>query len=215
LAHEIRNPLVSIKTFVQLLPSHHQDPVFREKFFRLIGDEVARIDQLTQQLLDLASPRTYEAKVVELHPLLHSSLELVATKAAHRNVQFLTELRAAPDVAYTDASAAKQVMLNLCFNAIQAVETHEGDERWVKIETRNISGGIEIAVADSGPGIDPEIRPKLFQPFQTTKSTGFGLGLAICSDILANLHASISVDPPAPGRGATFRVIFPCQPLSS
>ncbi|MEX2281825.1 MAG: histidine kinase dimerization/phospho-acceptor domain-containing protein, partial [Gemmatimonadota bacterium] len=65
LAHEIRNPLVSIKTFVQLLPTHHHDPAFREKFFRLIGDEVSRIDQLTEQLLDLASPRIYSAQFVE------------------------------------------------------------------------------------------------------------------------------------------------------
>ncbi len=106
-------------------------------------------------------------------------------------------------------------MLNLCFNAIQAVETQEAVDRWVKIATRNTPAGIEMAVADSGPGIAPEIRPRLFQPFQTTKSSGFGLGLAICSDILANLNASISVDPPEPGRGATFRVTFPCQPLSS
>lgn len=215
LAHEIRNPLVSIKTFVQLLPTHHQDPRFREKFFQLIGDEVGRIDQLTEQLLDLASPRTYEAKLIELHPLLRSSLDLVAAKAAHRNVDFRTEFGASPDAAFTDASAAKQVMLNLCFNAIQAVEEHQGPERWVKIATRNTPGGIEMAVADSGPGIQPEIRPKLFQPFQTTKSTGFGLGLAICSDILSNLHANITVDPPQPGRGATFRVTFPCRPLSS
>jgi signal transduction histidine kinase len=61
LAHEIRNPLVSIKTFVQLLPTHYQDARFREKFFHLIGSEVTRIDQLTEQLLDLASPRTYAA----------------------------------------------------------------------------------------------------------------------------------------------------------
>jgi signal transduction histidine kinase len=215
LAHEIRNPLVSIKTFVQLLPTHHHDAVFREKFFRLIGDEVGRIDQLTEQLLDLAAPRTYEATMIELHALLHSSIDLVAAKAAHRNVQFLTEFQASPDSAFTDASAAKQVMLNLCFNAIQAAESQDGTQRWVKIATRNISSGIEMAVADSGPGIAPEIRPRLFQPFQTTKSTGFGLGLAICSDILANLHASITVDPPVPGRGATFRVIFPCQPSSS
>lgn len=215
LAHEIRNPLVSIKTFVQLLPTHHHDPRFREKFFKLIGDEVTRIDQLTEQLLDLASPRTYEAKLIELHPLLRSSLDLVAAKASHRNVRFLTEFAASPDAAFTDASAAKQVMLNLCFNAIQAVEAHAGTERWVKIATRNTDAGIEMAVADSGPGIAPEMRPKLFQPFQTTKSSGFGLGLAICSDILSNLHASISVDPPAPGQGATFRVTFPCQPLSS
>ncbi len=215
LAHEIRNPLVSIKTFVQLLPTHHQDPAFREKFFRLIGDEVGRIDQLTEQLLDLASPRTYTAQVIELHPVLRASLDLVAAKAAHRSVQFLTDFQASPDRAFTDASAAKQVMLNLCFNAIQAVEQRGDDARWVRIATRNTTGGIEMAVADSGPGIAAEIRPRLFQPFQTTKSTGFGLGLAICSDILANLNASITVDPPTPGLGATFRVTFPCQPLSS
>jgi len=215
LAHEIRNPLVSIKTFVQLLPTHYQDPVFREKFFRLIGDEVGRIDQLTEQLLDLASPRAYAAEVVELHPLLRASLELVAAKAGHRNVQLLTNFEASPDAAFTDASAAKQVMLNLCFNAIQAVENHSVSDKWVRIATRNTDQGIEMAVADSGPGISEEIRPRLFQPFQTTKSTGFGLGLAICSDILTNLNATISVDPSEPGRGATFRVIFPCQPLSS
>lgn len=215
LAHEIRNPLVSIKTFVQLLPTHHHDPKFRDKFFKLIGDEVGRIDQLTEQLLDLASPRTYEAKLIELHPLLRSSIDLVAAKAAHRNVEFLTEFGASPDAAFTDASAAKQVMLNLCFNAIQAVEEFRGEHRWVKIATRNTARGIEMMVADSGPGISAEMRPKLFQPFQTTRSTGFGLGLAICSDILSNLHASISVDPPLPGQGATFRVTFPCQPLSS
>lgn len=215
LAHEIRNPLVTIKTFVQLLPKHHQDPTFREKFFKLIGDEVNRIDQLTEQLLDLASPRTYMAQMVELHPVLRASLDLVAAKASDKQVQFLTDLKAQPDMAYTDASAAKQVMLNLCFNAIQAVESHTGSERWVRIATRNIVAGIEMIVADSGPGIAAEIRPRLFQPFQTTKSSGFGLGLAICSDILANLNATISVDPLEPGRGATFRVIFPCQPLSS
>src|SRR5207302_1660027 len=110
---------------------------------------------------------------------------------------------------------AKQVVLNLCFNAIQAVDGAESKERWVTISTRNLPAGIEMAVADSGPGISAAIQPRLFEPFQTTKSSGFGLGLAICSDILANLNASISIDPATPGCGATFRVIFPCQPLSS
>ncbi len=213
LAHEIRNPLVTIKTFVQLLPEHYNDPRFRDKFFRLILDEVNRIDQLTDQLLDLASPRAYLAQQVELHSLLQASVDLVAAKAAHRQVELIIDFRASPDMAFTDASAARQVALNLCFNAIQAVDNHNSTERWVRIATKNTEHGIEMAVADSGPGIAPEIRPKLFQPFQTTKSTGFGLGLAICSDILSNLHASITVDPPESGRGATFRVTFPCQPL--
>ena len=68
-----------------------------------------------------------------------------------------------------------------------------------------------MTVSDSGPGIAAEMRPRLFQPFQSTRSSGFGLGLAICKDILGNLNATISVDPFAPGRGATFRVVFPCQ----
>jgi signal transduction histidine kinase len=214
-AHEIRNPLVSIKTFIQLLPLHYQDQGFRDKFFRLIGDEVSRIDQLTEQLLDLAAPRTYSAQAIELHQLLSAGMELVAAKAAHRQVDLITDFKAKPDRAYTDASAAKQVLLNLCFNAIQAVETHTSDERWVKVATRNTDDGIEMTIADSGPGISPDIRPRLFQPFQTTKSSGFGLGLAVCNDILSNLQARITVDPTEPGRGATFRVTFPCQPLSS
>lgn len=214
LAHEIRNPLVSIKTFVQLLPTHHQDPAFREKFFSLIGEEVSRIDRLTEQLLDLASPRAYVAEVIELHPVLRASLDLVTAKATDKRIQFLTDFQATPDRALTDASAAKQVLLNLCFNAIQAVESRTG-ERWVKVSTRNVPLGLEMIVEDSGPGIAPEIRSKLFQPFHSTKSTGFGLGLAICSDILTGLNATISVDASAPGQGAVFRVIFPCPVLSS
>ncbi|MBI5690858.1 MAG: hypothetical protein HZC55_12285 [Verrucomicrobia bacterium] len=211
LAHEIRNPLVSIKTFVQLLPTHHQDPAFREKFFRLIGSEVDRIDQLTEQLLDLSAPRAYAAVEVALHEVMRSSLELVTAKAADKQVAFSADFSARPDTVFTDPAAAKQVMLNLCFNAIQAVDAHRGEECWVRVATRNVDGGVEMSVSDSGPGIAPEMRDRLFQPFQTTKSTGFGLGLAICRDILANLHASISVDPPVAGKGATFRVTYPCQ----
>lgn len=210
LAHEIRNPLVSIKAFVQLLPQHYQDPVFREKFFHLIGDEVMRIDRLTEQLLDLASPRVYSAQMVELNAVLNSTLELVAAKATDKRIQFLTNFQANPSVIFTDASAAKQVILNLCFNAIQALEARAGD-RWVKLTTHNLMNRIEVVVEDSGPGIAPEIRSRLFQPFQSTKSSGFGLGLAICNDILTGLSATITVDPSEPGRGATFRIIFPCQ----
>lgn len=211
LAHEIRNPLVSIKTFVQLLPNHYQDQAFRDKFFRLISDEVTRIDRLTEQLLDLASPRVYSAKMVDLHTVLRESVDLVASKATGKNVELRSDFQASPDAAHTDPAAVKQVLLNLCFNAIQAVETQFG-ERWVKISTRNSGGNLELSVSDSGPGISPAIWPKLFQPFQSTKSSGFGLGLAICKDILTNLNATISVDQPVPGTGATFRVIFPCRP---
>jgi signal transduction histidine kinase len=74
---------------------------------------------------------------------------------------------------------------------------------------------VETMIADNGPGIDPAMHARLFQPFQSSKSSGFGLGLAICRDIMASLDASISVDPPVAGEGATFRVTIPCPPSSS
>jgi signal transduction histidine kinase len=213
-AHEIRNPLVTIKTFAHLLPQHHQDAAFRDRFFPLISEEVTRIDRLTEQLLGLSTPRIYTAQAVHLHPVLHATLELVAAKAEHRAVQLVEDFQANPDLVSTDPAAAKQVVLNLCLNAIQAVEGRDGDGS-VQIATRLVRKGLELSVTDNGPGIAPEILPRLFQPFATTKSSGFGLGLAICSDILSSLKASISADPPVAGRGATFRVIFPCLPPTS
>jgi signal transduction histidine kinase len=211
LAHEIRNPLVSVKAIVQLLPSRYQEAEFREKFFRLISDEVVRIDRLTEQLLDLASPHVYTARPIDLHTVLKSSLELVKPRAADKRVQIVTEFEASPSGAFTDPAAVTQALLNLCFNAIQALDGQTGD-RWVKVTTRKTAGGIELIVCDNGPGITPEMRLRLFKPFQTTKSSGFGLGLTVCRDILASLKAHIAIDKPVRGQGATFRITFPCPP---
>jgi signal transduction histidine kinase len=212
LAHEIRNPLVSVKAIVQLLPTRYQEVEFREKFFRLIGDEVTRIDRLTEQLLDLASPRVYKAQLIDLHSIIKSGLDLVVPRATDKHVRLISDFQAAPDRAFTDPAAVTQVLLNLCFNAIQALESRPSD-RWVRILTRNTGDGrIELVVSDNGPGLTSEMRKRLFRPFQTTKSSGFGLGLTICRDILAGLKVPIVLDPPVVGQGATFRVIFPCRP---
>ncbi len=213
-AHEIRNPLVTIKSFVHLLPNHYDDQRFRERFFRLIGEEVGRIDRLTEQLLDLAAPRHYNPGPMSLHQVILGSLDLVATKAEERNVILHQELQAAPDTVITDPNGARQVLLNLCFNGIQAQEKSNGD-RWLRLATRNVPRGVELCVTDHGPGIPTEARTHLFQAFHSTKSSGFGLGLAICSEILSSLNTTISVDPFVPGEGATFRMVFPCpQPTS-
>ncbi|MGH7997565.1 MAG: two-component system sensor histidine kinase NtrB [Opitutaceae bacterium] len=210
LAHEIRNPLVSLKSFVQLLPDRYHEEEFRGKFFRLMVEEVARIDRLTEQLLDLASPRAYRAQTFHLHSLIQSSLELVTPRAKDSAVHIQTALDAAPDRVQSDPSAIKQVIINLCLNAIQVLA--DRPVRQITVATRNGPDFIDLTVSDSGPGIAPEMRGRLFQPFQTGKSSGFGLGLVICRDILASLNAKIIVDPPQPDEGATFRVTIPCRP---
>jgi signal transduction histidine kinase len=213
-AHEIRNPLVTIKTFVQLLPQRHHEEGFRRKFFQLISEEITRIDRLTERLMELGSPRSYFMVPQPLHPLIRGTLELVEPKAADRGIEITTEFRAQPDVIDTDAAAARQVLLNLCLNAVHAMESGTGPRR-IHLATGNVAGGVEVQVTDTGPGLASEMVPRLFAPFQTTKSTGFGLGLAISSEIMSGLKGTISADPPRAGEGATFRLIFPCPPPSS
>ncbi len=213
-AHEIRNPLVTIKTFVQLLPQRHHEEGFRRKFFQLISEEITRIDRLTERLMELGSPRSYFMVPQPLHPLLRGTLELVEPKAADRGVDIATDFQAAPDVIDTDAAAARQVLLNLCLNAVHAMESVPGPRR-IRLATRNVPGGVEVSVTDTGPGLASEMLPRLFTPFQSTKSTGFGLGLAISSEIMSGLKGTIAADPPRAGEGATFRLIFPCPSLLS
>jgi len=208
LAHEIRNPLVSLKAFVQLLPSRYHEQAFRDKFFVLMTEEVKRIDRLTEQLLDLASPHAYSAEAIGLNAVIKAGLELVAPRASEAEVGIQLQLTSESDRVYTDPAAVKQVLLNLCLNAIQVLEGKP--ERWVRVETVGGVDAVELIVSDSGPGIAPEMRAKLFQPFQSTKSSGFGLGLAICRDILAGLDATIEAGEAEAGRGASFRVVFPC-----
>ncbi|MFA5265990.1 MAG: ATP-binding protein, partial [Opitutaceae bacterium] len=208
LAHEIRNPLVTLKTFAQLFPHRHSEPAFRAKFASLLISEVGRIEHLTEQLLDMASPHHYVPQKLSLNEVAETCFDLVSPKANSHSVQLKSDLTAHPDFVLTDPHAARQVLLNLCINAIQAMESKTA-ERWLLLSTRRVDNGIELAVTDNGPGIRPEISARLFQPFVTSKSSGFGLGLAICGDILGGLGASISADPYVEGRGATFRVVFP------
>ncbi|HVZ65711.1 MAG TPA: ATP-binding protein [Lacunisphaera sp.] len=214
LAHEIRNPLVSIKTFAHLLPTRFDDVEFRRRFNLLIPAEVDRIDSLTQQLLDLSNPRRHQMERISLHALVRETVELMLTRANEARVSMSTVFHATDDTVWADASAIRQVLLNLLINAFQALEHTEG-ERTVDLRTRSSpNGSIILEVSDNGPGIPPEQRARLFHPFVSTKTKGMGLGLAVCADILHEHHATIIV--PDVGRpGATFRITFPCPPHSS
>ena len=214
LAHEIRNPLVSIKTFAHLLPSRFDDPEFRRRFNLLIPAEVDRIDSLTQQLLDLSNPRRHQMERISLHAIARETADLMLTRATEAGITLTSSLTAATDTIWADTSAIRQVLLNLLINAFQALEGHDAG-RAVEIRTRNSpNGSVIIEVSDNGPGIPPDQRARLFHPFVSTKTKGMGLGLAVCADILHEHRATIIV--PDVGRpGATFRITFPCPPPSS
>ncbi len=214
LAHEIRNPLVSIKTFSHLLPTRFDDPDFRRRFSLLIPAEVERLDSLTQQLLDLSNPRRHHMERVSLHMIMQETADLMLTRAQEARVTLTSQFNASADSIWADASAMRQVLINLLINAFQALEGQE-TERRVQLRSRNTpNGSVVLEVSDNGPGIPAEQRARLFHPFVSTKTKGMGLGLAVCADILHEHRATIIV--PDIGRpGATFRITFPCPPPSS
>lgn len=211
LAHEIRNPLVSIKTFSHLLPTRFDDPEFRRRFALLIPAEVDRIDNLTQQLLDLSNPRRHQMERVSLHGIMQETTDLMLTRANEARVLISAELTAIADTIWADAGAVRQVVINLLINAFQAMDGQEGARR-VQLRSRNSpNGSVILEVSDNGPGIPPEQRSRLFHPFVSSKTKGMGLGLAVCADILHEHRATIIV-PDVGKPGATFRITFPCPP---
>src|SRR4051812_38911117 len=214
LAHEIRNPLVSIKTFAHLLPTRFDDPEFRRRFNILIPAEVDRIDSLTQQLLDLSNPRRHQMERISLHAVTRETVDLMLTRAAEARISIASTYSATADTIWADAGAVRQVLINLLINAFQALEQQESDRR-VELRTRNSpNGSVILEVSDNGPGIPPDQRARLFHPFASTKTKGMGLGLAVCADILHEHKATIIV-PDIERPGATFRITFPCPPPSS
>lgn len=216
-AHEIRNPLTSIKTFVQLAPERKQDDEFIGHFSRIVHEDVLRIERLIQEILDYARYMEPKFSMESLNDVVSSCLYFVEVKAESKGIMVEKELaRALPDV-MLDRQQIKQVLLNLLINAMEAMNDRggrltvrtrplhkPGDELWVQIEVR-----------DTGPGIAPTDLDHIFDPFYTTKHhseerEGTGLGLTIAHQIVREHHGYIEVES-QPGRGTTFFVNLPTR----
>jgi signal transduction histidine kinase len=210
LAHEIRNPLVALKTFAQLLPERHQDPEFRVEFTQVFQKEVARIEGLTEQLLKLSSPRKPVMRPVRLNEIVLDCAALMRPKFAEARTQLDLDLTAEERSISADAGSISQIILNLLVNALQALAAQSTD-RLVTVRTRLGSREISLDVIDNGPGVAPEQRERLFQPFSSGKVNGFGLGLAMSANIMRVHRGTIALVDTGQ-TGATFRLTFPCPP---
>lgn len=204
MAHEIKNPLVTLKTFTQLLPERFLDADYRETFVNLASKEIGRIDGLVNKLLTLARPAKLELGAVALHPLLEKYTKLFRQQAEESHVTLIEKYEARNDTIEADADQLRQVLLNLLLNAQQAMP--DGGE--ITLSTCDREEGIELTIRDNGEGISPEVQAHVFDPFFTTKSAGTGLGLAVAHQILEEHHASVRVVS-SPGKGSAFIMTFP------
>jgi signal transduction histidine kinase len=214
-AHEIRNPLTSIKTFIQLAPERKDDAEFIRDFSRIVLDDVYRIERLIQEILDYA--RYMEPKLTEedVNDLVSSCLYFIDVKARSRGIRIEKELASELPRVMLDRQQMKQVLLNLFLNALDAIGERTGMLRAKTAAMIQPEGTawIQIEVEDTGHGISAADLDHIFDPFFTTKhksgeNEGTGLGLAIAHQIVREHRGTIQVQSTV-GAGTTFRVNLP------
>lgn len=205
LAHELRNPLGTIKTSAEMLRKHvrNENEVARE-MAGFISSEVDRTNSLVTRFLDFARPLEVRTQTADLSQVLDRAVAQVESHAPPFDVTIYKNY--SPDVRPfpVDAELMERVFVNLLLNAAQASPPHGV----ITLKTRQVDGLVEISVIDMGSGIDPKHRESIFNPFFTTKRDGVGLGLAIVSKIVDGHHGRLMVES-EPGSGSVFRVILP------
>jgi PAS domain S-box-containing protein len=204
IAHEIKNPLVAIKTFVQLLPRRQHDDHFVEDFGRIVARELGRIERLAEQLRTLSHPGEHPRYPVDVREPLGNAREVMVPRFDEKRVRLIVHLGDTPAEVLGEMDNLEQLFLNLLINAYEATPP----EGTVTVAVSATSDGVAVTVSDTGGGISPELHERVFEPFFTTKQQGSGLGLAICAGIAQNHRARLRADN-GPEGGAVFTLEFP------
>ncbi len=205
IAHEIRNPLVAVKTFLDLLPQRLDDREFLTRFRDLSLSELRRVTDLIADLLALGKSAAAERRAVEIEETLEPVLRLMESTARKRRVTLAVDPAAGLPPVWADPDQLKQIVLNLLLNAIDA----SPPDGVVHLGLRPAGPtGLVLEVRDQGPGIPAPQMEHIFDPFFTTKETGTGLGLPLVRQMVLEHGGEIAVES-EPGRGTTFRVTLP------
>jgi len=209
IAHEIKNPLVAIRTFAELLPDRYTDVDFRDDFSKVVIAEIERIDGLVDRLRGIAATTATHAGSVDIRASISDTLTLLRAQFEQTHTVVRCDFQdSAPFVAVHD-SQLKQLFLNIFLNAIEAMGGP--GHLCVRISKRELHSNtwVVVEVSDTGPGIPEPLRTSIFEPFFTTKPKGSGLGLAICRGIVDAHRGTIRAESRSDGPGTTIVVEFP------
>ena len=208
LAHELRNPLMSVKLIVQTAAERDGAGLGTRDLAVLVG-EIARLEKLLNTFLDFARPRQLNKQRVEAGQLARQTLEVVRPRAVLQDVQLHFSAHHSPLWMEADNAQLQQVLLNLLLNALDVLPG--GGNIWLTVARALQSHDAEIHVEDDGPGISADMMETAFEPFVSTKDTGIGLGLSICRQIIESHEGHIAVRD----RDEGVAVFTICLPLDS
>lgn len=209
-AHEIRNPLTGIATTAQVLRERLGGDPEKEKFVRVILEEIARLDDIIKNLLNFARPLAPRPSEISLAGLIEDVLALLTDTAGEAGVSLRFENELRDDRCLVDGDQVRQIVLNVALNGIQAC----GGGGTVSARVREAANPafVVVEIADTGKGIPPEIGGKLYDPFFTTKPEGTGMGLSISRKI-AESHGGRIFHRSVPGSGTSFFIELPRRTL--
>jgi signal transduction histidine kinase len=205
IAHEIRNPLTSINILIHSLRQNISSGESRSEDFKVIEEEIHRINEIVDQFLRFAKPAPPHLERTEVTSIFEEILQLLRPQMEKLRISVEKDFRSVPLITI-DNEQMKQVILNLLMNSIQAMP--EGGQFRLEGEVSKDGQWVELSIRDSGVGIPPEDMDKLFDPFFSTKEGGIGLGLSIAHRIIDQHHGKIEVTS-NPNEGTIFTVYLP------
>lgn len=205
-AHEIRNPLSSIKGFATYFGRRHGNNSQDRETARIMVQEVERINRSITQLLEFAKPMAVENREVRVDDLISHSLKLIRHDLDKKSIDASVNIQTDNILFRTDPDRMNQILLNLYMNAINAME--EGGKLVVDLLDLPDGNGLEIHITDNGSGIDKAHLDEVFDPYFTTRPEGTGLGLSIVHRIVENLKGDIRVESDGE-KGTRFMIRLP------
>ena len=205
-AHEIKNPLQAIKTFVEYAPIKRDDKKFIENFSRVAGGEIERINAFVKQLVGFSKPKPLNFQPVDINQLLDATTLLLENDFKKKRISVKRKYFKQDILFLADKNQIKQIFLNLLLNSIEAMDERKTNQ--LSIETMPDSNKITVKITDTGCGISKEEMHHLFEPFFSTKQSGAGLGLTIVKNIVENHNGEILVKSSLE-EGTEFTLKFP------
>lgn len=204
-AHEIRNPLTSLKGFVQLLKAKNQG---QEQYLNIMLSELDRINYIVNEFMVIAKPQVIEFQPKDVRRILYDVIPLLDTQAIMNNIQIRMDAEENLPLIHCDENQMKQVFINILKNAIEAM--HHGGIIQIRVK-QDHKRKLQVRIVDQGSGISPERLAQLGEPFYTTKEKGTGLGLMVCYKIIEMHHGTIKIKSKL-GQGTTVDIVLPAYP---
>jgi nitrogen-specific signal transduction histidine kinase len=212
MSHQVRNPLVAIKTFAQLLPERYNDPQFRTEFSSLMSQEVDRLNGIIEQINKFANLPAPSFEIIDLNSILEKSIDMAKQRTDMNGIKIRTVIPAGLPAIYGDTCALSECFSHIIENSIEALAGREDPKIWVEAQTKGSCDSEQkvcVTVCDNAEGMPAEIIDKVFSPFCTTKRGGMGLGLPIAKRTVTDHNGQIDLD--SSEKGTSVSVTLPAD----